>query len=456
METNHTTVSQEARDTSASAKRRPADDSSSGVSRASTIIRRQFSPAIEGFFGAALVLVAAALSISVLYYRASRAYKDEVRENMVRIGEAAAAVIDGDLHKTIISEDQRDSPELARVIAPLRQILLATHGVKYIYTVVVRDGRAYFVADPTFGDGDDDVEIMEEYEDAPPEAFEAARGGHPVVTPEPYSDDWGTFMTAWVPFLDSSGAQSGIVGVDVTADHYVARVSSVRNAAVAGIATALAVSVITGIGVALIRSAALRTDNLRLAAQERLYAYAAELGSAYVQLEAAKAEVEEASRRDFLTGLHNRRFFLETAGKIYATAARGGLSLAIAMIDIDYFKKINDTHGHAGGDAVLKQVSKILVGRFRTADIVARFGGEEFCIACGNMDGPQAMIVFEELRAEIARTKYPFEGTEVPVSVSIGLCTERMGSLDEMINAADACLYHAKKSGRDRVAAKGE
>jgi diguanylate cyclase (GGDEF)-like protein len=161
--------------------------------------------------------------------------------------------------------------------------------------------------------------------------------------------------------------------------------------------------------------------------------------------------IEEASRRDFLTGLYNRRLFFDTAEKVFANAKRSRAPMAIAMIDIDFFKKINDTHGHSAGDETLKRVAAVLSKRFRESDIVARFGGEEFCVACSNMDAGQAFRVFDELREEVEQTKIEVDSRQIDVSVSIGVCTTVLDSLDAMIQKADALLYAAKRQGRNCV-----
>ncbi|WP_428564873.1 MAG: diguanylate cyclase [Solidesulfovibrio sp. DCME] len=162
-------------------------------------------------------------------------------------------------------------------------------------------------------------------------------------------------------------------------------------------------------------------------------------------------KLRETSIRDPLTGLYNRRHFFEAAKDLYGRLARGEEAVTLAMLDIDHFKKVNDTHGHAVGDEVLKHVSQGLINRFRGHDIVARLGGEEFCVMATGLAGSQAMSVFDDLRNSIERSKAKCGKLSVGVTISIGICDKAKGTVDAMLAAADAALYKAKRSGRNRV-----
>lgn len=162
-------------------------------------------------------------------------------------------------------------------------------------------------------------------------------------------------------------------------------------------------------------------------------------------------EIREASNRDYLTNLHNRRFFYDVGHKLFENSKRKNLTVTVAMIDIDFFKKINDTYGHDAGDLVLKKVAGILQNRFRESDIVSRFGGEEFCILACNMAAGSIENIFEELRKKIEDSEITSGKSIIKVTASIGICNEPMNSLDDMIKHADQMLYKAKESGRNRV-----
>ena len=163
------------------------------------------------------------------------------------------------------------------------------------------------------------------------------------------------------------------------------------------------------------------------------------------------AEIKEASNKDFLTGLYNRRYFYEVGGKLFENSKRKNLTVTVAMIDIDFFKRINDAYGHDAGDRVLKVIASILQKRFRATDVVARIGGEEFCVLAVNMDRESVEGVFNSLREKIEETEIATEKGAIRASVSIGVCADQMHDLDDIIKQADRMLYRAKEGGRNRV-----
>ncbi|MCP4218019.1 MAG: diguanylate cyclase [bacterium] len=162
-------------------------------------------------------------------------------------------------------------------------------------------------------------------------------------------------------------------------------------------------------------------------------------------------EIKKASNVDYLTGLFNRRYFFQFGEKLFANARRANFSMTIAMIDIDSFKKVNDTYGHYTGDIVLKHVGKLLDENLRDADILARYGGEEFCIITTNMKKEDAEVLFNRLRLLVETQQIPTDRDPISGTISIGVCTTISDSLDATINQADALLYKAKNAGRNRV-----
>lgn len=162
----------------------------------------------------------------------------------------------------------------------------------------------------------------------------------------------------------------------------------------------------------------------------------------------------ESSNRDALTGAYNRKHFDERLLSELAYAARHKASTALILFDIDHFKKVNDTYGHAAGDAVLRQVAGITLSRLRTEDLFARIGGEEFAVLLRGVSLEGAARLAERLRTSVSTVPTLFEGTHIPVSISLGCaslkCTE--GELgDGLIRLADERLYRAKNGGRNRV-----
>ncbi len=163
--------------------------------------------------------------------------------------------------------------------------------------------------------------------------------------------------------------------------------------------------------------------------------------------------LEERSVKDGLTGLYNRHFLNEYIIKASELALRHGHSIGILMIDIDFFKKVNDQFGHDVGDIVLKQIAEILKSRFRKADVIVRYGGEEFLVLLHNVDENKLIEIAEQIRIAVENT--PFQTPQGPIkkTISIGVAVYPIDSKDiwQVIKFADIALYHAKKTGRNKV-----
>ncbi len=169
-------------------------------------------------------------------------------------------------------------------------------------------------------------------------------------------------------------------------------------------------------------------------------------------------KIKEASIKDFLTGLYNRRYFFDNGETLFASSRREQISLVCAMVDIDFFKKVNDTYGHDIGDLVIQQVATLMQDRMRATNIVSRFGGEEFCILAVNMSLAETEKIFNDLRQCIEKTPVWFDNhtKQLNVTVSIGICTEKTENLEQMTKVADTFLYTAKESGRNCVRISGK
>jgi len=167
-----------------------------------------------------------------------------------------------------------------------------------------------------------------------------------------------------------------------------------------------------------------------------------------------QAEIERQAHTDFLTGLANRRYFMEQAEIELARAIRYRSPLSITMMDIDYFKRINDTYGHKVGDTALQKLSLICQATLRESDLIARIGGEEFAILLPETDAQMAAEAVERIRESIAATDITLEDNQTfRITVSIGVVTLKEGTatLDTLLRLADAALYEAKRSGRNRI-----
>jgi diguanylate cyclase (GGDEF)-like protein len=165
-------------------------------------------------------------------------------------------------------------------------------------------------------------------------------------------------------------------------------------------------------------------------------------------------EYEQAAKTDLLTGVHNRRWMSEMFPRQLARSEFSGQPAALVMADIDHFKRINDTYGHATGDVVLKAVARRLSDTLRPTDFLVRYGGEEFVALLPGATQESAAIAGERLRRAVADTEYRAHEAEVAlrVTVSIGIAMLRLGeALDPLIERADVALYRAKAGGRNAV-----
>ena len=206
----------------------------------------------------------------------------------------------------------------------------------------------------------------------------------------------------------------------------------------------------------------LREQNLQLhlEATERLEVRVAErtseLNRAMGELRTANRRLHEFSLRDGLTGVHNRRYLDETLAHAVAQARERTAPIALLMLDIDHFKRINDTHGHLAGDDCLRAVADVLRRHVREGDdFVARYGGEEFVVLLPGAAREDAARRAEILRSEIAALRIDGHGEPISLTISIGLAAisgeDLQSGPDKLIRAADAALYKAKRDGRNRL-----
>lgn len=171
-------------------------------------------------------------------------------------------------------------------------------------------------------------------------------------------------------------------------------------------------------------------------------------------LKMQQQELVTLAERDSLTGLYNRRQFMHMAEIELVRADRMPRGTSLLMVDLDYFKKVNDQHGHPAGDGVLQQVAAILLGNVRASDLVGRMGGEEFIVLLPYTTPDHAMLVAEKLRLALREHPLKIENLELPMTASFGVTgiTEtQKAPLQALYAAADMALYNAKHGGRDRV-----
>ena len=157
---------------------------------------------------------------------------------------------------------------------------------------------------------------------------------------------------------------------------------------------------------------------------------------------------------DPLTGAYNKRYFDDRLKEEFSYCLRNHIPCSLVMMDVDFFKKINDTYGHPAGDYVLTRLVALTRSIIRNEDILARFGGEEFTIILKGTPSEGAVTLTERLRKLIDESPFEFEGKRIHVTISMGVATlphKSLKSHDAMLKMADDLLYHSKKSGRNRV-----
>jgi diguanylate cyclase (GGDEF)-like protein len=175
-------------------------------------------------------------------------------------------------------------------------------------------------------------------------------------------------------------------------------------------------------------------------------------------------QLYESATRDGLTGLFNKKFLLDRLGAEFAYCTRHKVTISLCMFDIDHFKEINDRWGHVAGDAVLTQVSRLVVKASRTEDIICRYGGEEFAVLLRQIDEKNATAYAERIRRRIEQADFAFTDKDgqrqsISLTISVGLATlggTSFATMEDFIAAADRHLYVAKQKGRNRVAARAE
>ncbi|MCB9855366.1 MAG: response regulator [Phycisphaerales bacterium] len=233
-------------------------------------VRPTAAALMEGLLTASFLLACTLSCIWIVYSEASHAHNAAAHAELQRLAQAAAANLNGDLHDMIRSPTQQESNEFQEAVEPLRRMLDACDGITYIYTAILQNDRVYFVVDSASpgdadGDGrDDQAKVMEEYLDFDPAIAVSLREGICTTSSEPYTDDWGTFLSGFAPFYNSSGQQAGVVGVDISADNHLKRMAAIADSAKAACVPSLLASLVAGIAV-FVKSLVSRQTLIRVA-----------------------------------------------------------------------------------------------------------------------------------------------------------------------------------------------
>ena len=375
---------------------------------------------------AALVLVS---MVAIPQWLSKQARWEALRSHVGEIGQVAASVVDGDLHRKLLDPANYSDELYARALLPLVRFHSADPNIFYLYTMVDRGGVAYFVLD-TAASPDlrtrnklrasaymERFDLREEYKD---DWLQQIAAGKTYVNRTFQHDDYGDFLSATSPIYDSEGRYSGFVGVDFDLQYYFAQEARFRAIAIDSLIAALIGSLVIGYLVALYYSAML--DRM-----QQLY---------------------DISIRDSLTGLLNRRGALATIGK---SLARHQASNAMLVVDVDNLKLINDLRGHATGDAVIALTAEAVRESVRVGDQCARFGGDEFLIFAPDCDVGEATEIANRLSGRLSGQSMPLAGARFSVSIGIAVQDGVHTDFHRMYRDADAALYQAREDGKSRI-----
>jgi diguanylate cyclase (GGDEF)-like protein len=375
-----------------------------------------------------LSLVALSAAVVLPQWLSQQARFEVMRTHIAEVAQMAAAAVDGDLQRQLSDADNYSEELFQRALAPLVRLHSAAPSIFYVYTMIERDGTAYFVLDTAASKAlktphqlkaspyMEPFRISDEYAD---DWLAQLRAGKTYVGPQYQRDKYGFFLSGHTPIYDSQGRYSGFVGVDFDLNYFVANEQRFRwigiGSFIAAVFLALVIGVLTG--------------------------------RHYFHIERRIDFHRNESLRDELTSLLNRRGALQEV-QPWLMAERAAHSLM--LIDVDNFKFINDNYGHATGDDALVGVADVIRQSVRESDIVARLGGDEFMIFAPDSDRQVAAGIAERIIESLNSHNDIFAGSGC--SVSIGICSTNKpaAGFEALYSCADQALYRAKSGGKSR------
>lgn len=385
----------------------------------------------RAFWAAALASLAVlAMVVVVPQWLSKQARLEVLRLHVAQVARQAASVVDGDLHRLLLDQANYSEQRYRQALAPLLAFHSSSPEIYYVYTMVEHGGETHFVLDtanspklktrrklqasPYF----EIFTLKPEYEDG---WLDRLRAGQSYVTPGFQQDRYGYFLTGHAPIYDSAGRYSGFVGVDFDTDYYVALERRFEWIGYGSFATAVALSLLIGFLV----------------------------GRRYHEMKNRIDFHFNESLRDSLTELLNRRGAMRA---VEQRLAQHGAGHAVMLVDIDDFKTINDSYGHATGDNVLLSVAEALRQSVRESDIVARLGGDEFLIFAPHCNWEVARDIARRIIDSVRGHNDALVCSRF--SVSIGICAEAPSpsAFEALYRWADEALYRAKSAGKGRYA----
>ncbi len=459
------------------------------------------------FFSHLVAVLLVSGSIGTYFY--ASAHRDLMRSLQSRLRNSAALVgrtLDARALEAVRTRADTRLPSYRENLERLRAIKQTNPDIAFLYVMRLEDGRVFFVIDTDKTDAQ--ALPGTEYTEVIPSLL--AGFVNPSADPDVERDEWGYFMSGYAPLANGEGRY--LVGIDMRAadvekkfahlkfsgfvslvfsillamlfcrmlsSHFLAGIhlliSRCRGIAEGRLGERLEfqsrdefdhlVEAFNSMSQRLAQSQAQSDearDALRLANSElefRVGERTRELSETNVRLQReieARRQMEEmlvqCAQQDPLTGLMNRRAMMEQLYYQVGAYQRSRKPIALLMVDIDHFKRINDRCGHQAGDTVLKSIAARIQSGIRKQDRMARWGGEEFLLLLPDTDARGAAVLAEKVRALVAGETVAAEGETVEATISIGVTEYRDAqSVDDFIRAADLNMYQAKRNGRNRV-----
>ncbi len=349
-----------------------------------------------------------------------------LRDRVAEVAKLAASVVDGDAHRQLIDKNNYSQALYDQALTPLMHLHSADASIYYAYTMVEQGGDAYFILDTAQSRQLKTTRTLEasgyyEHFQLRPEYagdwLKRIAAGETWVTPAFQRDKYGAFLSGHSPIYDSQGRYSGFVGVDFDTGFYHAQERRFDQIAMWTVLAVLLLGAAVAHGVA-------------------RYHY---------QWQYRLALHYHSSMRDDLTQLLNRRGAYEAVEMLRRVRGRCN---AVLLIDIDDFKRINDTQGHAMGDAVLVSTARVIRDSVRNADVVARLGGDEFLVFAPDCDEAAAREIAARIQERVAEQQDV--ACAYSLSVGISIATQELVEFDVLYRRADDAMYRAKKAGKNR------
>jgi len=371
-----------------------------------------------------VMIVVAITSIAYIYHHSQMSLQAQFLSSAVYISKAIDL---NKLRRLSGSEHDVDLPEYRYIKEQLRQVRLSNEQCKFLYILGLKpEGEVFFFVDSQRLGSADYVPPGFVYEDVAPEMVAVMHQQKAQVV-GPFTDQWGTLVTAVVPIRDASGHVVATLGMDSEVERWYLIIAK---------ASVLPILLVLVILWALYERRIVMQQNL-------------ELQEAQLKIEAKNTQLKKLSSTDLLTDVWNRRYLNDALRAQIVLAEEHGEIFTLALIDIDYFKHVNDRFGHLVGDQLLKEFAHLLAKKLPPEHVLGRWGGEEFIVLCCNQSRQAAFVTIEQLREQVAAHHFLDVGR---LTISVGLTQYRVGDeQDSVIERADQALYLAKKSGRNQT-----